>query len=79
MHILVTGGAGYIGSHTVKELVKAGHQVTVLDNLSKGWRAAVTKARLVKGELTSQRLLCELLQTGKINAVMHFAASSLVG
>lgn len=79
MHILITGGAGYIGSHTVKELVKTGHQVTVLDNLSKGWRAAVTNARLVEGELANQRLLCELLQAEKINAVMHFAASSLVG
>jgi UDP-glucose 4-epimerase len=79
MRILVTGGAGYIGSHTVKELIKAGYSVVVLDNLSKGHRAAVPKARLVKAGLADKKLLVELIRAEKIEAVLHFAASSLVG
>ncbi|MEW6424879.1 MAG: UDP-glucose 4-epimerase GalE [Bacillota bacterium] len=79
MHVLVTGGAGYIGSHTVKELVKAGHRVTVLDNLSKGHRAAVRNAAFIQAGLTNKNFLTELLRAQKIEAVMHFAASSLVG
>jgi UDP-glucose 4-epimerase len=79
MRILVTGGAGYIGSHTVKELFKSGHQVIVLDNLSKGHRVAVTKARLIEAVLADQKFLSKLLREEKIEAVMHFAASSLVG
>lgn len=79
MRILVTGGAGYIGSHTVKELVKASHQVTVLDNLSKGHRVAVKDAKFVQADLARKKIVTELLQTEQIEAVMHFAASSLVG
>jgi len=79
LHILVTGGAGYIGSHAVKELVKAGHRVTVLDNLSKGHRAAVYNAPLIQADLADKSFLTELLRAQKIEAVMHFAASSLVG
>ncbi len=79
MNILVTGGAGYIGSHTVKELIKNSHHVTVLDNLSKGHRKAVLKATFIHGDTGDKKLLAELLKPEKIEAVVHFAASSLVG
>ncbi len=79
MRILVTGGAGYIGSHTVRELVNRGHHVVVLDNLSKGHRATVGEAGFVRGDTSDRRLLQEIFQKYEIEAVMHFAASSLVG
>jgi len=79
MNILVTGGAGYIGSHTVLELVKRGNRVVVLDNLSTGPRAAVRGVALVKGDTSDTVLLKELFRKYKIEAVVHFAASSLVG
>lgn len=79
MNILVTGGAGYIGSHTVLELVNRGHRVVVLDNLSKGHRAAVCGAELVQGDTSDTGLLKELFKKHKTEAVVHFAASSLVG
>jgi len=79
MHILVTGGAGYIGSHTVLELVKRGHRLVVLDNLSTGHRAAVRGVELVQGDTSDTVLLKELFGKHKIEAVVHFAASSLVG
>lgn len=79
MNILVTGGAGYIGSHTVKELVQKKHRVVVLDNLSRGHRAAVKGAELVQGDTADRGLLEALFLSHQIEAVMHFAASSLVG
>jgi len=79
MNILVTGGAGYIGSHTVRELVAGEHRVIVLDNLSRGHRAAVGGSLLVRGDTSDARLLEELFKKHKIEAVMHFAASSQVG
>ncbi|HAU30890.1 MAG TPA: UDP-glucose 4-epimerase GalE [Desulfotomaculum sp.] len=79
MNILVTGGAGYIGSHTVKELIKNNHHVIVLDNLSKGHRKAVLKAKFIHGDTGNKKLLAELLKSEKIEAIVHFAASSLVG
>ncbi len=79
MNILVTGGAGYIGSHTVRELVNRGHRVMVLDNLSKGHAAAVKSAGLVRGDTGDPVLLKNLFTEYEIEAVMHFAASSLVG
>ncbi|MFA4885159.1 MAG: UDP-glucose 4-epimerase GalE [Desulfotomaculaceae bacterium] len=79
MNILVTGGAGYIGSHTVRELVTREHRVIVLDNLSRGHRAAVGGALLVRGDTSDTRLMEELFKKHKIEAVMHFAASSQVG
>ena len=79
MNILVTGGAGYIGSHTIKELVKANHHAVILDNLSKGHREAVLKAKFIHGDTGNKKLLAELLKSEKIEAVIHFAASSLVG
>lgn len=79
MNIMVTGGAGYIGSHTVRELEKKGHQVLVLDNLSRGHEAAVKEGFLVKGDTADRALLKELFTDFEVEAVMHFAASSQVG
>ncbi len=79
MNILVTGGAGYIGSHTVRELVNRGHRAVVLDNLSKGHEAAVPEALLVRGDTGDRALLNHLFGEYEIEAVMHFAADSLVG
>ncbi|NEO68916.1 UDP-glucose 4-epimerase GalE [Moorena sp. SIO3H5] len=79
LNILVTGGAGYIGSHAVLALIEAGYQVTVLDNLSKGFADAVLPpARLIQGDLSDQGLLDDIFQQEKFQAVMHFAASSVV-
>jgi UDP-glucose 4-epimerase len=77
--ILVVGGAGYIGSHMVKALVEASFEVVVLDNLSTGYRELLTGGILVQGSLGDQRLLDDLFQANPIDAVMHFAAFSLVG
>ncbi|OPY56614.1 MAG: UDP-glucose 4-epimerase [Pelotomaculum sp. PtaU1.Bin035] len=79
MNILVTGGAGYIGSHTVRELINRNHRVVVLDNLSKGHRAAVKGVELIEGETADRDLLKKLFAKYDVEAVMHFAASSLVG
>jgi UDP-glucose 4-epimerase len=78
MNILVVGGAGYIGSHAVRFLLAAGHQVTVYDNLSRGHREAVPDGLLVEGELADRSKLVSLLQERQIEAVMHFAAFALV-
>ena len=75
MKVLVTGGAGYIGSVVCGELLRAGHQVVVLDNLSHGHREAVPKqAELVVAELADRDKLDALLRSGRFDAVMHFAA-----
>lgn len=79
MNILVVGGAGYIGSHTVRHLVRSGHRVIVYDNLSLGFAAAVSDQRLVQGELADQSLLEETMREHEIEAVIHFAAYALVG
>ena len=79
MNILVTGGAGYIGSHTVYELLAKGYHVTVYDNLSKGHCAAVPQAVLVQGDIRDSELVCRTLLDNRIEAVIHFAADSLVG
>lgn len=79
MRILVTGGAGYVGSHTARLLDRRGHEVWVYDNLSQGHRGAALKGRLIEGELVDRAKLESLLQAKKIEAVMHFAASALVG
>jgi UDP-glucose 4-epimerase len=79
MNILVTGGAGYIGSHAVRILLAAGHRVTVYDNLSLGHRRAVPEETLVVGDLHEQDKLRALLSANKIEAVMHFAAFASVG
>jgi UDP-glucose 4-epimerase len=77
--LLVTGGAGYIGSVVALQLVEAGHEVTVLDNLSKGHEAAVPEgASFVRADLLDAGRLGEVL-TGGYEGVLHFAALSLVG
>ncbi len=80
MRILVTGGAGYIGSVSVEELLAAGHEVTVLDDLSTGHRAAVAEgARLEVGSYGDQAATTALLKEQRIDAVLHCGAKSLVG
>jgi UDP-glucose 4-epimerase len=80
MRVLVTGGAGYVGSVSVEALVAAGHDVVVLDDLSKGHREAVTRgARLVEGSYGNAGFLGALLAETPIDAVLHCAARSLVG
>jgi len=80
MRVLVTGGAGYIGSVVTEQLVSDGHQVVVYDNLSKGHpEAVVDGAELVDGDLLAGDKLNETLYDNKIEAVIHMAASSLVG
>jgi len=75
MNILVTGGAGYIGSAASQALLSAGHTVTVFDNLSRGYRAAVpVGARFVHGDLMDRLLLSDLLSSEVYEAIMHFAA-----
>jgi len=76
MTILVTGGAGYIGSHMVHALVDAGERVIVLDNLSTGFDWAVAKeATLVVGETGDQPLVQNLIAKNGVEAIIHFAAS----
>lgn len=79
MRILVTGGAGYVGSHTVKQLLERGHEVTVFDNLSAGHRQAVPPGRLVVGDLRDIDQVDQLLVVKRIEAVVHFAAHCYVG
>lgn len=79
MAILVTGGAGYIGSHTVKELLRHGHEPVVYDNLQTGHRKAVMDARLIEGDLSDPERLEKTFRSFSIEAVIHFAADSLVG
>ncbi len=80
MRILVLGGAGYIGSHTASELVKAGHEVVIADNLVTGYRKAIPEgAKFYEGDLRDSDFLDNLFHQEKIDAVIHFAAYSLVG
>ena len=80
MNFLVLGGAGYIGSHTALELVKAGHEVIIADNLITGYRSAIPKAaKLYEGDISNTEFLDKLFGSEKIDAVIHFAAFSLVG
>lgn len=80
MNILVTGGAGYIGSIVVEQLVKAGETVTVLDNLYQGHRAAVhPEATFVEGDLADRATVDAVLAEHNIEAIMHFASHTLVG
>ncbi len=77
---LVTGGAGYVGSHTVLALLDRGEEVVVLDDLSKGHREALpARARLVAGRCDDRAKLAEAFALGPFDAVLHFAALSLVG
>lgn len=80
MNILVTGGAGYIGSICVEQLINSGHSVTVFDNLTEGHRAAVDpRATLIVGDLQQRCDIEDALKKTRPEAVMHFAANALVG
>jgi UDP-glucose-4-epimerase GalE len=79
MRVLVTGGAGYIGSHTAKVLARAGFEPIVLDNLSTGHRWAVKWGPLVEGDLGDSTLIREVIRTHRVQAVVHFAGFAYVG
>ena len=79
MNILIAGGAGYIGSHMVKMLAKAGHDVITVDNLSKGYRDAVKYGSFIEADLADRDALDTIFSQHKIDAVMHFAAFIEVG
>ena len=87
MNVLVTGGAGYIGSHTCVELLQAGHEVTVLDNLCNSKEESLRrvqeisgrKLRFVKADLLDAEAVCATLREGCFDAVIHFAALKAVG
>ena len=80
MSILVCGGAGYIGSHTVHQLVEKGEDVVIVDNLQTGHMGAVNpKAKFYKGDIREAEVLDRIFTENKIDAVVHFAANSLVG
>jgi UDP-glucose 4-epimerase len=75
---MVTGGAGYIGSHVVRQLGEAGRPVVVLDNLSKGFRDAVLHGELVIGDTANTELVSKVLREYNVESVMHFAAHTIV-
>jgi UDP-glucose 4-epimerase len=80
MRILVTGGAGYVGSVSVEALLAQGHSVTILDSLARGYRAAVpARAKLVQGNVAEQALVERTLREDGIEAVLHCASRALVG
>ena len=76
--VLVTGGAGYIGSHVVRQLGAAGENVVVLDNLSTGFRSAVTSGTLVIGDTGNRDVVSRLLAEHRIATILHFAAHTIV-
>jgi UDP-glucose 4-epimerase len=76
--ILVTGGAGYIGSHVVRQLGEAAEKLIVLDNLGRGFRQAVTAGELVVGDVGDYALVSALLAQHRVDTVMHFAAHTIV-
>ncbi|MDQ6631980.1 MAG: UDP-glucose 4-epimerase GalE [Verrucomicrobiota bacterium] len=80
MNVFVTGGAGYIGSVCVEELLNAGHAVTVYDNLTEGHAAAVdSRAKFVQAELSDKNKIVAAIEEAKPKAIIHFAAHALVG
>jgi len=79
MNVLLTGGAGYVGSHAARLLQQSGHDVWLYDNLSYGHRAAAPKGRLIEGDLMDGARLASAFRDHSIEAVMHFAAFAYVG
>ena len=80
MNVFVTGGAGYIGSICTEELLNAGHQVTVYDNLTEGHRSAVdARAKFILGQPEAEGDILNAVKSARPDAIMHFAASALVG
>ena len=80
MSVLVLGGAGYIGSHTVYELIDKGEDVVIADNLETGHIEAVhPKARFYQGDIRNRVFIDSVFEKETIDAVIHFAANSLVG
>ncbi|MBF2595573.1 NAD-dependent epimerase/dehydratase family protein, partial [Listeria welshimeri] len=80
MSIIVLGGAGYIGSHAVAELVNRGYNVVVVDNLKTGHKEAIhEKAKFYQGDIRDKDFLSSVFERETVDGVMHFAASSLVG
>ena len=75
----MTGGAGYIGSHTCKALSEAGYMPVTLDNLVSGHRWAVNWGPLIEGDLADRSLVDDVLQTYDVQGVIHFAAYAYVG
>ena len=79
MKILVTGGAGYIGSHAVKELLKKGYEVVVYDNLSRGFQEPLPREiKFVQGDLNNPKLLERVFNSNKFDAVIDFSGSTEV-
>ena len=73
--VLVTGGAGYIGSTVSHDLIKAGHKVTIIDNLSTGFKKLIPKkATFIKSDINNIKILKKLFSSKKFDLVMHFAA-----
>ena len=79
MKVLVTGGAGYIGSHTVKELLKKGYEVVVFDNFSTGKKELLVGGELIEGDLMDKDSIEDALKRGNFGAVLHFASLIQVG
>jgi UDP-glucose-4-epimerase GalE len=79
MRVLVTGGAGYVGSHSAKLLAESGHDVVIVDNMAEGHRPAAGKIPLVVADLLDRESIVAALRDHKIDAVMHFAAFAYVG
>src|SRR4030042_2194166 len=77
--VLITGGAGYIGSHVCKELLRQGHQPVIYDNLQAGHTKATQRARFIEGDLADSKKLRGTFQSFSIDSVMHFAADCQVG
>lgn len=77
--VLVVGGAGYIGAHMTKDLLRAGYEVLILDDLSRGHRNLLDGGTFFQGDLGDRILLKQIFSTHTVDAVMHFAAYSLVG
>ncbi|MGI9343162.1 MAG: NAD-dependent epimerase/dehydratase family protein, partial [Gammaproteobacteria bacterium] len=76
--ILVTGGAGYIGSHVVRQLGEAGEHLVVLDNLSTGFASAVLHGQLIVGDTGDRDLVEKIIRDNGVDTILHFAANTIV-